>query len=406
MKKNFIKIFLFIGMLFIGLSTAHADGITFKIDGANVKVGDEFDVNVSVTGPNEADTLTDATIVIAPEGGVQLVSGNTTITVSGQQIKADAVLGSLRFKATGAGNATLRLTTSGVKINGDDPESDFKVNTNSGTVSIRNLGTDSTLKSLKIPNTVLSPEFNKNTLEYSATVTDVTSIDIDAKPNDATTVCTPSDQAKNLVKGENTVYVDCVAENWSKTTYTIKVTLKMTPTEEELKAQDTTLKELKVKGKKIDFNSNEKKYYITVGYDVTKINITATPTNPEAQVKITGNTKLVVGKNNVKINVTSQDKTKNDTYQIIVTRQDEKNKIVKTCPDETSKTEWIIFTVSLLLTFTLGIVLGYFLCRKEVLKKLFKKKKKEEEPVEIETLSDTIDLSDTVKKVKGNEEEK
>ena len=53
----------------------------------------------------------------------------------------------------------------------------------------------------------------------------------------------------------------------------------------------------------------------------------------------------------------------------------------------------------MVLTFTLGIVLGYFLCKKEVLKKIFKKKK-EEEPVAIETLSDTIDLSDTVKQAK------
>ena len=102
----------------------------------------------------------------------------------------------------------------------------------------------------------------------------------------------------------------------------------------------------------------------------------------------------------------SKDKSKNETYTIIVTREDEKKEIIKTCPDSTSKKEWIIFTASLLLTFTLGIVLGYFLCRKEVLNKLFKKKQKEEVPVEIETLSDTIDLSNTVKKVANTEGDK
>ncbi len=406
MKKNVIKLLLFIGMLFISISSAKADGITFKIDGANVKVGDVFNVNVSVTGANEVDTLNAYNITVSDDSGkLQLTSGSLNMSASDQQIKGDQVLGTLQFKANSAGNATLSLNVSGVLVNGEEPAKGF-VKSNSATVSIRNLGTDSSLKSLKIPNTVLTPEFNKNTLEYSATVTDVTSIDIDAKPNDSTTVCTPSDQAKHLIKGENTVYVECVAENWSKTTYTLKITLNVTPTEEELKAQDTTLKSLTVKGHKIDFNSNEKKYYLTVGYDTTKINITATPNNPEAEVKITGNSKFVVGKNIVKINVTSKDKTKNDTYQIIVTRNDEKKKIVKTCPDETSKKEWIVFTVSLLLTFSLGIVLGYFLCRKEVLNKIFKKKKKEEEPVEIETLSDTIDLSDTVKKVNTEDTKK
>ena len=408
MKKNFIKLFLLIGMLFIGIGSVYAaDGYTFKIDGANVKVGDEFDVGISVSGPNEVDTLTNYNIVVSYDTNkLDLVSGNTNIAAQNQAINSDYSFGTIRFKAKASGNTNLDLKVTEVLVNGEQPEKNFKINANSGTVSIRDLGSDSTLKSLKIPNTVLSPEFKSDVREYTATVTDVTSITIDAKPNDATTTCTASDQANNLIKGENTIYVDCVAENWNKTTYTLKVTLNVTPTPEELAAQDTTLKALSIKGQKIDFNSNEKKYYVNVDYDVTKINITATPNNPEAEVTITGNSKFVVGKNTVKINILSKDKTKNDTYQIIVTREDETKKIVKTCPDSTSNKEWIIFTVSLLLTFTLGIVLGYFLCKKEVLNKIFKKKNKEEVPVEIETLSDTIDLSDTVKKVKNTEETK
>ena len=53
-----------------------------------------------------------------------------------------------------------------------------------------------------------------------------------------------------------------------------------------------------------------------------------------------------------------------------------------------------------------NIVLGYFLCKKDVLKKLFKKKEKVEIPVEVETMSDTIDLSETVKEVKKQNTEK
>ena len=64
----------------------------------------------------------------------------------------------------------------------------------------------------------------------------------------------------------------------------------------------------------------------------------------------------------------------------------------------------------MLLTFTLGIVLGYYVCKKDIVKKLIEKrnkiKKEKEEPVEIETLSDTIDLSETVKKVKKKTKKK
>ena len=401
MKKRFIKLLLMIGILFIGISDVYADdSITFKIDGASVKVGDVFDANISVSGADEVNTLTDYDLNVTFDTNVlELVEGSTNITASGASITSDGILATLKLRANAAKDSTNLELKGAAKINGDEPAKTFKVNYNSGTVSIRNVGTDNTLKSLKIPNTILSPDFNKDIHDYKATVTDLTSIEVKAEPNDSNASVWTNGVDGNLQKGENDVVIVCKSESGVENYYSIKVTLNLTPTPEELIEQDTTLKSLSIKGQKIEFTPTEKKYYINVDYDTTKIDITALPTTPEAEVVITGNTKLVIGKNTVKINVTSKDKTKTDTYQIIVTRENEEKEIVKTCPDETSKKEWIIFTASLLLTFTLGIVLGYFLCRKEVLNKIFKKKQKEEAPVAIETLSDTIDLSDTVKKV-------
>ena len=403
MKNKLIKIFLFIGLLFVGIKGVYADStFTFKIDGAqDIKVGDVFAVNVSVSGPDEVDTLTGYNLTVGYDTNkLELVEGSANIVGTGTSIAQEAILGTLKFKPLVATDGTkLELSGTGILVNGEDAKSnEIKTVFNAATVSSRNIGTDSSLKSLKIPNTVLSPEFNKNVYDYKATVTDVTSIDIKAEPSDGHSSVSVNEVAGNLQKGENDVVVVCTAENGTQSSYAIKVTLNLTPTEEELKAQDSTLKSLAIKGQKIEFSPTEKKYYINVDYDTTKINISATPTNPEAEVTITGNEKLVLGKNTVKILVTSADKTKSDTYQIIVTRAEEEKEIVKTCPDTTSKKEWIIFTVSLLLTFTLGIVLGYFLCKSEIFKKIFKKKKEAEEAVEINTLSDTIDLSDTVKK--------
>ena len=105
-----------------------------------------------------------------------------------------------------------------------------------------------------------------------------------------------------------------------------------------------------------------------------------------------GTTSLKVGKNIIKVLVTSEDGSNKETYTLTITRQEQEKKVVQTCPDETSTREWIVFSVSMILTFTLGIVLGYFVCKKEVLKKIFKKKNKKEKPEEIDTLSDTIEL--------------
>ena len=136
------------------------------------------------------------------------------------------------------------------------------------------------------------------------------------------------------------------------------------------------------------------------------LEITATPENEAAQVQITGADKLVVGKNTVNILVTAEDGTTTKTYSILVTRLAENKKIVPTCPDTTSVKEWIIFSVGLFLTFTLGIVLGYILGKKDILSKIFKKKEVAEEAVEIQTLSDTIDLSDVVEEIKDEEDVK
>lgn len=412
MKKGIIKLFLLLGMFFVGLGVVHADStFTFAIGGAkDVKPGEEFSVDVTVTGPDETYTLNGYNLTLSYDTNkLTLLDGAPSNTIVGSTaISENKTLTTVKFKVNdgaSAGDTMLTLKANSVLKNGEE---DNTAKTNAGTVTIRAIGSDTSLKSLRIPNTVLSPEFNKNIYDYTATVTDVTSVDIKAEPTDPHSTIWITENSKNLVKGVNDVTIVVKAENGTEKWYGIKITLNVTPTEEELKAQDTTLKDLSIKGQKIEFTPSEKKYYINVDYDVTKINITATPTNSEAEVAITGNKKLVVGKNTVKITVTSADKSKNDTYQIIVTRADEEKKIVQTCPDETSKTEWIVYTVSLLLTFTLGIVLGYFLGKKEVFDKLFKKKnKKEETPVEIETLSDTIDLTNSLKKDKiENKEDK
>ena len=410
MKKSIIKTFIMIGMLFIGIGSVHAaDGFTFKIDGAkDIKPGDVFSVNISVSGANETDTLYGYNLSVTDSASkLELVEGSSNIVFStgdpAQAISSDRVIATLKYKANASGETTLKLTGTNILKNGEvDDTKNAKFN--SGTVSIRDFESDSTLKSLKIPNTVLSPSFEKNIHDYKATVTDVTSIDIKAEPTSAHSTVSVTPNAGALVKGENDVTVVCRAENGSETTYSIKVILNVTPTEEELKAADTTLKSLIIKGQKIEFSPTEKKYYINVDYDVTKLNITATPTNPSATVDITGNTKFVVGKNTVKLLVTSEDKNHTDTYQILVTRANEQKKIVKTCPDTTSKREWILFTVASLVLFTSGIVLGFFL--NIVLRKIMNKNKKVEEAVEIETLSDTIDLSDTVKKTKETNNKK
>lgn len=413
MKKILIKLSLFIFAFFAFGIVAHADDKpSFVIGGASVKVGQDFEVPVTVTVPDKypytLGSFKLSVTISCSDGGSLDYTGAGSTEVTGNGV---GVARTIPFNALTAGSCAIGFNpdNSYVEIDenryeGDDitksaDKGGAGVTLNGSTISIANLSSDSSLKSLKIPNGQLDPAFKSDVYNYKTTVTDVTSIDIDAKPNNGGAQVSITPNYKDLKKGDQDVSIVVTAENGAQTTYTIKVTLKTTPTPEELKLADATLKNLTVKGEKLDFTKDEKKYFLTVGYDTKKLTVNATPNNEKAEVKILGNDKLIVGKNTIKVIVTSEDKTKTETYQIIVTRNAEEKEIIETCPDETSTTEWIIFTIGMLLTFTLGIVLGYFLCKKEILKKLFKKKK-EEEPVAIETLSDTIDLTDTIKHTK------
>ena len=405
MKKGlFAKLVLFAIIMIIFPKNVYA--LNFKVERSadTVKPGAEVTVYVKAEGVGN-DSLKEYNVSLAYDGTkleyksgtsdvATVTQGNPIVVKNGNgTISSDTTIATLVFgvKANSkAGDTNLTLTNSGLKtIAGEE-----KTATNtSSMIKVAALGSDATLSSLKIPNTTLSPKFDKNTLEYTADIKDITEITINAQATDSNAKIMISDNYKSLVKGENIVKISVTAENGTATkTYQIKVNLTMTPTEEEKIKANALLKKLSIEGYDIDFSSDQKKYTLTVPYKEKKIKVLAEAENENAPIEMEGTTSLKVGKNIIKVLVTSEDGSTKETYTLTITREKQEKKVVQTCPDETSTREWIVFSVSMLLTFTLGIVLGYFVCKKEVLRKIFKKKNKKEQPEEIDTLSDTIEL--------------
>jgi len=62
------------------------------------------------------------------------------------------------------------------------------------------------------------------------------------------------------------------------------------------------------------------KYNLVVGTDISDLNITAVPENPESKVNISGNKGLKMGLNKVQIEVLSKDGSRKRTYTINVTK--------------------------------------------------------------------------------------
>lgn len=405
MKKGlFAKLVLFAIIMIIFPKNVHA--LNFKVERSadTVKPGSEVTVYVKAEGVGN-DSLKEYNVSLTYDGTkleyksgtsdvATVTQGNPIVITNGNgTISSDTTLATLVFGVktnSKAGDTNLTLTNSGLKtIAGEE-----KTATNtSSMIKVAALGSDATLSSLKIPNTTLSPKFDKNTLEYAADIKDITEITINAQATDSNAKIMISDNYKSLVKGENIVKISVTAENGTATkTYQIKVNLTMTPTEEEKIKANALLKKLSIEGYDIDFSSDQKKYTLTVPYKEKKVKVLAEAENENAPIEMEGTTSLKVGKNIIKILVTSEDGSTKETYTLTITREKQEKKVVQTCPDETSTREWIVFSVSMLLTFTLGIVLGYFVCKKEVLRKIFKKKNKKEKPEEIDTLSDTIEL--------------
>lgn len=412
MKKGFLKGLILLTFLIV-LLPMRVSALTFKVEKSvdTIKPSGEVTIYIKAIDVDSADSIQQYQINLGYDSSkldykssssdIAIINPGNPIVIQNSKgtISSDITLATIVFSAKSnakAGDANFTLSSSdAVTISGKK----ITATNTSSMVKVTSFSNDATLSSLKIPNTTLSPKFSKDVYEYTTSITDITELTVNAVATDSNSKIMISENYKTLVKGENEIKIVVTAEDGVTTkTYVVKVTLNLTPTEEELLKANVDLKTLEIENFKIDFTKELKKYTLSVPYKTKKINIIAEAENPNATIEMEGTTTLKVGRNTINIIVTSEDNQNKNTYVITVTREEEEKEIIQTCPDETSTKEWILFSISMFVTFTLGIILGYFVCKKEVLKKVFKKKKKDA-PEKIDTLYDTIKV-DTIKKDK------
>lgn len=169
------------------------------------------------------------------------------------------------------------------------------------------------LKSLKIENVDIEPEFNKETTEYYAVVDlEVEEIEITAiaEDNKATVRVLGNTE---LEEGENTITILVTAEDKTQRIYKIIVT--KTDNAELVNAD---LKSLHVSGFEMypTFSNKIYKYNLTINEKIEKIEILAEAENENAKVEITGNNGLKEGNNIIIITVTAEDGISKREYSI------------------------------------------------------------------------------------------
>ena len=172
------------------------------------------------------------------------------------------------------------------------------------------------LSSLSIEGVEITPEFNKETTQYTATVDgDVTELKIDAKAEDSKAEVTVEGN-EDLQEGDNVIKVKVTAED--NTTRTYFITVKKgegTLTDDSLKLSSLTIERVNFEDA---FSPDTYTYELPLNTYVDSLEITATPNQADATVEIIGNSNFQIGENVVTILVTSADGTETATYQIKV----------------------------------------------------------------------------------------
>lgn len=175
------------------------------------------------------------------------------------------------------------------------------------------------LSSLSVSNASIN--FNKDTTNYTVKVgSDVTSINVSATAEDSGAKISGTG-SKSLNYGDNKINVVVTAPSGDKKTYTITVT------REDNRSKNNNLSSIKLSTGTLSpsFSSGRTTYNVSVPFEVSSINVTATAEDNKAKVSVSGGSSLKAGKvTNVTIKVTAENGSVK-TYTVKVTRGKDPN---------------------------------------------------------------------------------
>lgn len=232
----------------------------------------------------------------------------------GERAMPSGVIATFTFKTNNVASdtaATFSYTVSGVL----DKNADYyNLSGTSGTmpITIHVPSTNNNLSSLSLSSGNLSPVFNPNTTNYTATVNSDT-VTINGEVQDSASTVSGLG-LKELVYGENIFNITVKSESGTEKIY------KLTIDRPDNRSSDATLKSLTVSNTSIKFDGKDS-YTATVENKVSEVIIDAIANSSKATIANTGTHKLNVGNNNIKLVVTSEKGT-TKTYTINITRKE------------------------------------------------------------------------------------
>lgn len=224
MKKIKYLIFM-MGVCLLGLGTVNAAKFSVTTNKSTVVVGSTVNITVGVSGSDAAGWE----YCLNYDSSMFSLTSHSSTCVLGGTLAGNKNV-TFTFKAKKSGSYTFSLRDASI-LN----DSAKEVLTSSGKVTVKaktqaeieaSYSTNADLSALRVVDHVISPEFNKNTLEYTLEVeNDVESIEIKATKADSDASVSGTG-VKELTEGVNKFNIVVTAEKGNKKTYVISVTRK------------------------------------------------------------------------------------------------------------------------------------------------------------------------------------
>ena len=298
--------------------------LTFKVKNTTTKTSTSMKLSgstITVTGKDEELVET------AGEATATLKISSTDATLSSLKINGESVSGfrsktyNYSIVVDGAvESANIKAATNSDSanfVNGYGPREEkleygsnkieIRVQAESGDIKTYTLNitredtriTNYYLKDIIINAGEVPIEFNKLTLDYTIKTYKLTTLDIEATPDDDKSKVT-IDKPKEIIIGDNIVKINVKSENGKTGTYTLTIVNSDTEI-------NTKLKNLSVKGQSFDFDPNKLDYEIVFDRNMKDgLTIYATTQSSDAKIEILNNSDLKVG-SKIKVRVYAED---------------------------------------------------------------------------------------------------
>lgn len=305
--KKFISIIIMITMFIIICASTKVEAASFSITSgiSSTTVGNSYTISISANGLTGRFDITH--------------SSNVSVNVDSVWVENGVADSTIRVTTTDTGTATVTVTPVNVADVNTEEDVSLSPETDTVTVNAKSSSSGNNNSSGGNSGSSSSGESTPSFTEVNETVYATSSVNV------RSSYSTSSSVVGSLDAGDSVTRTGRGSNGWSRVSYngqTAYISSSYLTTEKPEESNNKNLESLTL-GDGLEltpaFSSDVTEYTLTVGDDVTSIDVTGVAEDENAKVEVTGNDNLLMGENTIEIKVTAEDGTER-TYTITVTK--------------------------------------------------------------------------------------